>query len=181
MVDSDQPERSRIRLDSRVYAQQGVIALLTVCTKNRRAVFVDVETAGTVVEELHCHHNESRLVLGFCVMPNHVHLLIMNVDDSIVDFIRVFKGRIAAKLREAGINGLWQRSFHDHILRKNEDINRTILYLLENPVRSGLADDWMQYPWCGSLQWPEIDGDFFSTNPSDVIWSKVFARQPGRG
>ncbi len=181
MVDSDQPERNRIPLDPRVYAQQGVIALLTVFTMNRRPVFADDEAAGTVVEELRTQHNESRRVLGFSVMPDHVHILIMNVDDSLVDFIRAFKGRIAAKLRKTGIRSLWQRSFHDHILRRNEDINRTILYLLENPVRSGLVDHWKHYPWCGSLQWPEIDEGFFASNPSDVIWSEIFALEHGRG
>jgi len=108
-------------------------------------------------------------------MPNHVHLLALNVDGSLLDLMRQFKGRKSTRLRGRVKSPVWQRSFHDHILRRNEDINRTVLYLLENPVRAGLVRKWTEYPWCGSFQWPTIDAEFFSVNPKDVMWSEVFA------
>ena len=107
-------------------------------------------------------------------MPNHIHLLVFNVNGSLLDFMRLLKGRIANRLRADVPGTVWQRSFHDHMLRRNEDINRTLQYMLENPVRAGIVGDWTQYPWCGSCQWPEIDPGFFSVRSEDVLWNEVF-------
>ena len=119
-------------------------------------------------------HGETWRILGYCVMPDHLHLLALNINGSLLDMIRLLKGRTARALRAELSSTLWQRSFHDHMLRRNEDIHATLLYLLENPVRAGLVSDWSQYPWCGSLQWPEIDPEFFAVNPKDVLWNEVF-------
>ncbi len=107
-------------------------------------------------------------------MPDHVHLLV-HIDGSLVDFMRLFKGRTARLVRGRVDGPLWQRSFHDHLIRRNEDITATLKYLFENPVRAGLVRDWTAYAWCGSLRWPGIDSEFFAVNPSDVVWTEMFA------
>jgi hypothetical protein len=35
-------------------------------------------------------------------------------------------------------------------MRQDEDINEQIKYILENPIRKGLVDDWKEYPFKGS-------------------------------
>lgn len=107
-------------------------------------------------------------------MPDHVHLLVINLKGSLIEFMRILKGRTARGLRGSTAGSLWQRSFHDHLLRRNEDINGTLLYLLENPVRAGLVEEWTQYPWCGSFQWPGIDPEFFAVRPENVLWNEIF-------
>lgn len=170
------PRRTRIRLDERVYTQTGVIALLTACTEKKRPLFRDPRLASAAAEEIQRLHGETWRILGYCVMPDHIHLLALNIEGSLADLMKRLKGRLSTRLRGRVETPIWQRSFHDHILRRNEDINRTVLYLLENPVRAGLVSDWSQYRWCGSMEWPNIDAEFFSVNPSNVIWSDVFAR-----
>jgi hypothetical protein len=44
----------------------------------------------------------------------------------------------------------WQKDYYDHILRKKENLNIHIKYILNNPVRAGLVDYWKQYPYKGS-------------------------------
>jgi REP element-mobilizing transposase RayT len=158
-----------------VYAQPGAIGLMTACTENRRSLFSTPHNADNIVEELRRLHGKSWRVLGFCVMLDHVHILVFNVEGSLLDFMRLLKGRIAHGLREDVAGAVWQRSFHDHLIRRNEDIAATLRYLLENPVRAGLARKWTKYPWSGSLQWPEIGPEFFAVNPSDVLWAEIFA------
>jgi hypothetical protein len=41
---------------------------------------------------------------------------------------------------------LWQKSYHDHILRKEEAVADVVRYILENPVRAGLVDSIGEYP-----------------------------------
>ncbi len=49
-------------------------------------------------------------------------------------------------------NPLWQRSFFDHALRRNEDEIRTARYILANPVRAGLVERANDYSLSGSLE-----------------------------
>jgi hypothetical protein len=46
---------------------------------------------------------------------------------------------------------VWQSSFYDHILRKDEDIFSVAEYILNNPVRRGMVAYWRDYKYCGLL------------------------------
>jgi REP element-mobilizing transposase RayT len=87
-------------------------------------------------------------------MPDHVHLLLQ--DKDIIEFVRLFKGRLtpAARGLEPG-RALWQRSFYDHALRWEESLSHVALYIWQNPVRAGIIDCAWNYPWSGSLVWPD--------------------------
>ena len=45
---------------------------------------------------------------------------------------------------------LWHLSYHDHVLRKEESVNDVALYILNNPVRKGMVDDFKKYDYLGS-------------------------------
>jgi putative transposase len=50
--------------------------------------------------------------------------------------------------RKAGNHGvIWQEESFDRILRSSENLDAKIAYILENPVRGGLANDWWEYKW----------------------------------
>jgi len=42
---------------------------------------------------------------------------------------------------------LWQRGFHDHILRAGEDLWALARYIAENPVREGIVASYEEYPF----------------------------------
>ncbi len=92
------------------------------------------------------------LLFAWCIMPNHVHLLLQ--DNNIVDFVRLLKGKLTPEARrlEKG-RALWQRSFYDHALRKEEALGDVARYIWHNPVRAGIVDCASAYPWSGSLVW----------------------------
>jgi len=39
----------------------------------------------------------------------------------------------------------WQSEYYDRIIRNDEDLERTIEYVLNNPTKAGLVD----WPWVG--------------------------------
>jgi REP element-mobilizing transposase RayT len=166
----DNVRHQKIRLDESVYENAGTVVSITVCARDRRPLFADASAAEIVVDNLRALHGTTWRVLGYCVMPDHLHVLVVSQGGSVIDFVRLLKGRSAAGLRKLGMQRAWQVSFWDHVLRRNEDISEVLRYLLENPVRKGLVESWTDYPWCGSLQWPEMDGEFFARNPKDVLW-----------
>jgi len=96
----------------------------------------------------------SATIYAWCVMPDHVHLLVQ--DQNLPELIRLLKGRItpAARHHLKGMR-LWQRSYYDHALRSEEALNEAARYIWHNPVRKGIVDHPSAYPWCDSLFWPD--------------------------
>ena len=93
------------------------------------------------------------MLYAWCIMPDHIHLLLQ--DTNIIDFVRLFKGKLvpkAAVLKQD--QRLWQRSFYDRGLRKEESLEQTAVYIWENSLRAGLVAHATEYPWSGSLVWP---------------------------
>lgn len=85
-------------------------------------------------------------------MPDHIHLLLSPGDSglSLSKIIQMFKSITTRRCRARGAkNLLWQTYFYDHVVRKEEDLNNVAKYILENPVRKGVAGDWQDYPFCG--------------------------------
>ena len=89
----------------------------------------------------------------WCIMPDHIHFLLQ--DRDIVDFVRLFKGRMTPKALsiEPG-RRLWQRGFYDHALRKAESLEAVALYIWDNPVRAAIVENPTEYAWSGSAVWP---------------------------
>lgn len=86
-------------------------------------------------------------------MPDHIHLLLQpEIESDLVKFIQHYKSWTTRQAWKHGIQGkLWQRSFYDHILRNGDDLERHLRYIIENPVRAGIVDDWREFPYSGSL------------------------------
>ncbi len=41
----------------------------------------------------------------------------------------------------------WQDESYDHVIRDNDEYIRIINYVLENPVKAGLASKWDEWQW----------------------------------
>ena len=74
----------------------------------------------------------------YVIMPNHVHLLIVKngafsatLPTNVLNDIRSFKTIVTKKI---GIS-IWQTSFHDHVIRCEEDYLQIWKYIDENPIK----------------------------------------------
>jgi len=145
--------RKKIRLSPEIYRAITLPCSITVATKEKRPVFSNQSLAHEFVALLHSSCEESNIPLyAYCVMPDHVHLLISaSASKGIVDFVREIKS-LSTKMawRHGYSGGIWQRSFYDHFLRKDEDCRIVANYIVHNPVRAGIVEDWNNYPFCGS-------------------------------
>ena len=148
------PRRKHPRLELPVY-QQGHLVFVTIGTSDRYAWFQRYpalcKQAAILLGEL--SKNRGGLLYAWCLMPDHVHILVQ--DDDLIGMVRIFKGRMTPKSRLLEPSRkLWQKSFHDHILRKEESVLNVADYIWQNPVRAGLVDHPSQYIWSGSEEWP---------------------------
>lgn len=141
--------RKNIRLPYSVYTNQSQIFSLSICTWQRSPWFKNAAYASTLIDTLHdgLFAEKSRLY-AYCLMPDHLHLLISPNSICLIDLINRWKSYTANLLRKEGLSSkCWQRSFYDHALRKEEEIRTTAEYIVYNPVRAGLAYNWRDYAY----------------------------------
>jgi putative transposase len=110
--------------------------------------------AAVVKEALHFHDGKKYLLVCYCVMPNHVHLVVTLPDNAppLAQSLQSIKSYTATKanklLNRAG--QFWQRESYDHIVRDAEEMKRVVSYVLEDPIKAGLTTDWQLWPPIGT-------------------------------
>jgi putative transposase len=149
----------RIRLDASAYATPNSICFITIAVRDRQPLFANSVIALSAVDTLRERAEKTRVaVYAYCVMPDHVHLVIGPSDTcDVVAFVGQYKNLVQRRVWGHGMAGkIWQKSFWDHFLRSTENLEHTVEYTLNNPVRLGLSDDWRDYPYCGSLYFDHL-------------------------
>ena len=139
---------------SRIDYADGTNAFLaTVCVKPRRPIFTTEDVNRQMIAEMMCLQSEGFWgVYIYCIMPDHVHLIVNPGPSGLSEAIRRFKGRMAVWWRKNGDGqSLWQGGYFDHQIRHAEGFQEKCEYVLQNPVRAGLIARPEDYPWCGSL------------------------------
>jgi REP element-mobilizing transposase RayT len=115
---------------------------VTICARDRVSCpLVRGETAGRLLESIRFYDEREKWRTGLAlVMPDHVHLL-TTFSKDLAPVVRAWKRWTAVNLGVA-----WQRDFFDHRLRGDEKVDETVFYILNNPVRAGLVDEWEKWP-----------------------------------
>ena len=147
------PKRKPTRLPDYDYSSPGSY-FVTICTKDRRCILSDISVGadalggpclqltdtGKVVDQ---YVLSMARMIGFrvdkyVVMPNHIHM-ILQVDSgpprasapTVSDAVGALKRLVNRKL---GLN-IWQRSFHEHVIRNEHDYREIWEYIDTNPAR----------------------------------------------
>ena len=149
--------RKNIRLPPTVYREPGRAYSVTIGTAPRRAVFDDRAFGRACIEELGVIRSRtSARIYAYCLMPDHVHLLIgvpTGEGFSLSELVRHWKSRCYVAWRRSGQReAFWQRGYYDHAIRADEDFRKAAEYILENPVRAGMVGRFQDYEFCGSFE-----------------------------
>jgi putative transposase len=125
----------------------------TICTDQRRPVLTTAAVIDPILSHiLHASAAEHIAVGAYCFMPDHVH--VMAIGSSPLSDARRFVARAKqlSGFHHQRVTGqrLWQRYSWDRVLRIDEQTVDVICYILENPVRAGLARHPLEYPFSGS-------------------------------
>ena len=141
--------RKKLRLDNFDYGNPNYVYFLTVCARHHHAPFSNPDLADQIVSCLGFLRKKKGISLFcYCLMPDHLHLAVSPSENSgaVSKIIHNFKTYTTRVSWDYGIEGkLWQKSFYDHIARKNEELVAICDYILNNPVRKKLAtthSDW---------------------------------------
>ena len=131
-------------------------------TPHRRTLFL------TVLEQVRMRYQFA--VIGYVVMPEHVHLLISEPERGTPSTVmQVLKQRFARRvLREMrrrrnsaqtvlwqealDAGHVWQRRYYDFVVRSEHKRVEKLRYMHRNPVKRGLALEADQWAW-SSFRW----------------------------
>ncbi|MCL1874936.1 MAG: hypothetical protein FWF87_01600 [Synergistaceae bacterium] len=139
------------------YSQDGAY-FVTICAKDRKEIFASIEIGevscslrltrvGEIIENeilLLSQVYDEVCVDCSVIMPNHVHMLIgiygdwrydvngrLQAAPTVSRMIGQWKRAISIKVGYS----VWQKSFHDHIIRNNYDYQQIAEYIEYNPER----------------------------------------------
>jgi putative transposase len=150
--DRQKHHRRSIRLQGYDYSQAGMY-YITIVTQGREYLFGEVINAemilnrfGQIVQyawfDLPKHYMHVELDM-FCIMPNHVHAIIVLTDRMLVkryplsEVVRAFKSfsarRINSLRKTQGIP-VWQRNYYEHVIRDGNDLQAKRAYIMSNPL-----------------------------------------------
>lgn len=139
--------RGRVSLSQQVYH-------VTISTHSRLPVFKNHRAA---VAAARCFHDAELLgdarMRAWVLMPDHTHwLLQLGNRDTLSIVVARLKSASARKVNRAiGHTGcLWATAYHDHALRREEDVATMTRYIIENPLRAGLVEHIGDYPFWDS-------------------------------
>jgi len=127
------------------------------------------EIATIVANRIQQYHGRLYQLHAYCIMPNHVHLLIDTMEQlkiaegdyledtppnyvQLNEIMRLIKGGSARLANQAlGRAGVfWMKDSYDHYVRNEREWGNIISYILNNPVNAGLVNDWQawQFSYC---------------------------------
>ena len=115
---------------------------VTACTDEKKCIFGSIDSYslfGSITYEaildIPKHHPGAR-VDKFVVMPNHIHMIIvMGCGQNLNTVVGLYKSSVSRKIHQISEIKVWQRSYHDHIIRNDRDYQRIWNYIDTNPMR----------------------------------------------
>ena len=153
----DLPKRKPTRLKDYDYSSEGTY-FVTICTKDKQKILCDIVGEGlcalpsinpTPIGEIvkqsieYIDNNYDCISVDkYVIMPNHIHLIVINQSGGHGDPpLQVYDiiGRLKSFTDNKYDKQLWQRSFHDHIIRNEKDYLKIWNYIDINPQK--LNDD----------------------------------------
>ena len=140
-------KRKKIRLENYDYSSRGAY-FITICLHNR-AILFSQEAAKRMVEKWIIeieNKYENVMVDYYVIMKDHIHMILFinkENESNLFEIIKWFKTMTTNEYIRGVKNGtyesfenkFWQRSYYEHIIRNDEDLNEKREYILNNPLK----------------------------------------------
>jgi putative transposase len=126
---------------------------LTFCTAKRHRAFIASSVVDATFDQILRASDENQFQIpAYCFMPDHLHLLAegMSAEADLRRFAKAAKQYSGFEYKRAHGKKLWQPSYHDRVLRADDDTWSVARYILENPLSDGLVERADDYPFLGS-------------------------------
>ena len=154
-------KRKQNRLPEFDYSQNGAY-FITICTRGKQKIFwIDDKSQNSVGADIIRPHDKlndlglivecaieqiteyypNTMIDKYVIMPNHVHILMRIENDEFngriisAPTISIIIGQMKRWVSKQIAYPIWQKSFHDHVIRNEADYQRIRQYIDTNPVK----------------------------------------------
>jgi putative transposase len=144
------PTRGHAALRIGRHSLPGYYYFITVsCVKRERLLEYEAAMAASrTLWELHrCSHLH---LLAWVVMPDHLHTILrLDSTDTLATSVARLHScvAIAANRAQNRIDRFWQGAYYDRMIRDAQQLDNTLNYLIQNPVKAGLVSHCGNYPF----------------------------------
>ena len=152
------PKRKNLRLKNYDYSQAGYY-FITICTKDRLGILGEIvvgsddsvrppmmqaNKVGEIICECWSKINEiyeNVSTDSFCLMPNHIHGIIVISEaygqsrPSLPKIIQGFKSVTTRMCFKYNYKRIWQGNYYEHIIRNQEEYEKIYEYIQTNPLK----------------------------------------------
>lgn len=135
-----------------------------------------------------CVEKEHYEVLGFCLMNNHVHLLVKSDEPGIYMHKLELKYAIWFNDKYERCGHLFQNRYRSEVVETEGYLCRCLRYILQNPVKAGICRSVSEYAWSSynvyfSLQKSFVSAGFiklfFEGKPDFEAYMKEITEEKG--
>lgn len=139
------PSRKSTRIPDFDYSSANYY-FITICTQYKLCLFGTIKEqnqygkiASDMLMNIEKHFSGIR-VDKYVIMPNHVHLILViknsQIPTNLNTVIGLYKSGVSREIHKIkpGLE-VWQRSFHDHVIRNQRDYEMIWSYIDTNPLR----------------------------------------------
>ena len=106
--------------------------------------------ANIVKEALQYFDEDRYRLLAWCIMPNHVHVLIEQLSDvSLSVILHSWRSYTSKKINKmlCRTGKVWMPEYFDRYIRDSRHFDTAVRYILNNPVKAGLCTLPSQFQW----------------------------------
>jgi putative transposase len=133
------------------FYEENAAYFLTTVTKDRIQIFKDPKNCKILLVTIEYF----KLILdyrlyGFCIMPEHLHLIIHPFGKYDFSYImKMLKGSFARKLNKIKDKEgkIWQKGFYDECILDSYELLKKLEYMHNNPVKANLVSSPEEYPY----------------------------------
>jgi REP element-mobilizing transposase RayT len=129
-------------------SETGRIYLIT-CVTHLREPFLSQFIYGRLLVQVLMKEKPHAETLAYVVMPDHLHWLIQLQENvQLGSLMRTVKCVSSHQINQHSKRSgkFWQPGYHDHALRKEEDLVSVARYIVANPLRAGIVKRIGDYP-----------------------------------
>jgi REP element-mobilizing transposase RayT len=108
------------------------------------------DIAQIVMDTLIFHNGVRYILYAYCIMPNHVHVIIQqNAEEDgnpypLPKITQSWKRHSSTQIKRVlnRSEPVWQDESYDHVIRNEQELSYYLEYTIMNPVHAGLAVKW---------------------------------------
>ncbi len=152
---------------TRINITGSAVVFITTTVTKWAPIFKSDEAATEIMLQLQETANHFNVaVLGYVIMPSHVHMLVGFRDIKIMsEFMKAFKRLTSARIKNLDIdryrkilinNGkfnLWMRRFDDLVIYSEKQFKTKLEYIHNNPVKDGFAAESTGWKYSSARDW----------------------------